>query len=471
MKTNYNIRFNQVVLICLVCFLSLFGCTTTQYEKVAKEWCTAIRANQMIPVYPLNQDVRPGDVYLVQSAIADETSTYNDKGFLTLDDLRTRLKLEPETFNVIYFSGYFKTEGKPPFDYPKLTSTSKESTPDSPAHAPTAPSVIPTPRAAFPSYSFTIKSGEGLSLGVPISSIPVALNFLGAQETSAIVTLADASTYQADHETIMVKLKEWIDGTPQVRAELEAACRYVGKEYVYLRVIKRVYLVGAVDIALERKDTYQGGIQAGLVEQAADTSISVEKFADSIAKQAILLKELNNLAAKNKIGGAVNFNIATKRNIGLRESFDRPLVVGYLGIDVPFFQDGRIGAPIPTFERLELPSRFGDPKPIELQQLLDATKLFKAVISVPDTRQQALAAAEQFCGKVGGEAFVSLGQKAKEMNDTLRTKKSIPDESIKNFTQKLIFEINKLSTIGPQKDQNRVKLEKELRSALRNQGI
>lgn len=308
-------------------------------------------------------------------------------------------------------------------------------------------------------------------MGVPISSIPVALNFLGAQENSAIVTLTDASTYQADHETIMVKLKEWIDSTPQVKAELEAACRYIGKEYVYLRVIIRVYLVGAVDIALERKDAYQGGIQAGLVEQAADTSISVEKFADSIAKQTILLKELNNLAAKNKIGDAVNFNIATKSNIGLRESFDRPLVVGYLGIDVPFFQDGRLGAPIPTFERLELPSRFGDPKPIELKQLLDATKLFKAVISVPDTRQQALAAAEQFCGKVGGEEFISLGRKAKEMNDTLRTKKSIPDESIKNFTQKLIFEINKLSTIGPQKDQNRVKLEKELRSALRNQGI
>lgn len=471
MKTNYNIRFNQVVLICLACFLSLFGCTTTQYEKVAKEWCTAIRANQMIPVYPLNQDVRPGDVYLVQNAIADETSLYKDKGFLTLDDLRTRLKLEPETFDVIYFSSYFKAEGKPPFDYPKLTSTAKESNSDSPAHSPTAPPAIPAPRAAFPSYSFTIKSGEGLSLGVPISSIPVALNFLGAQETSAIVTLTDASTYQADHETIMIKLKEWVDNNPRVRAELEAACRYIGKEYVYLRVIKRVYLIGAVDIALERKDTYQGGISAGLAEQATDPSISVEKFADSIAKQAILLKQLNNLAAQSKIGGAVNFNTATKRNIGLRESFDRPLVVGYLGIDVPFFQDGRLGAPIPTFERLELPSRFGDPKPIELQQLLDATKLFKAVISVPDTRQQALAAAEQFCRKVAGEEFISLGRKAKEMNDTLRTKKSIPDESINNFTQKLIFEINKLSTIGPQKDQNRVKLEKELRSALRNQGI
>ena len=194
-----------------------------------------------------------------KSAIADEANLYKDRGFLTLDDLRTRLKLEPETFDIVYFPSYFKAEGKPPFDYPRLTSTAKESNSDSGAHNTAAPPALPAPRVAFPSYSFTIKSGEGLSLGVPISSIPVALNFLGAQETSAIVTLTDASTYQADHEKIMIKLKEWVDNNPRVRAELEAACRYIGQEYVYLRVIKRVYLVGAVDIALERKDSYQGG--------------------------------------------------------------------------------------------------------------------------------------------------------------------------------------------------------------------
>ena len=66
MKTNDDVCFKRLVLLCLVCILSLIGCATTQYEKVAREWCTAIRANQMIPVYPLNQDVRPGDVYLVQ---------------------------------------------------------------------------------------------------------------------------------------------------------------------------------------------------------------------------------------------------------------------------------------------------------------------------------------------------------------------------------------------------------------------
>jgi hypothetical protein len=77
-------------------------------------------------------------------------------------------------------------------------------------------------------------------------------------------------------------------------------------------------------------------------------------------------------------------------------------------MDVPFFKDGRLGAPIPTFEHLSLPAQFGDPKPIELQKLLDATKLFKIAIGNSETSKQAITAAEQFCNKIG-EPFIALG--------------------------------------------------------------
>ncbi len=58
---NYKIRLSSAVFLCITCLFLLVSCAHNQYEKVAKEWCTAIRANQMIPVYPLNQDVRPGE--------------------------------------------------------------------------------------------------------------------------------------------------------------------------------------------------------------------------------------------------------------------------------------------------------------------------------------------------------------------------------------------------------------------------
>jgi len=41
-----------------------------QLERVAKDWCLTIRASQVIPVYPLTEDLQPGDVFLVQTAAA-----------------------------------------------------------------------------------------------------------------------------------------------------------------------------------------------------------------------------------------------------------------------------------------------------------------------------------------------------------------------------------------------------------------
>ena len=467
---NPPTRSNFAVSLCLACILSLVGCAHTQYEKVAKEWCTAIRASQMIPVYPLNQDIRPGDVYLVQSAIGQQAKEYKEKGFLSLDDLRTRLELKPETFsNKMYFDSYFKSGGEPPFDYPTLTPTTSEILPDAKTPISSALTVTPAPRVAFPSYSFTIKSGQGLSLGVPISAIPVALNFLGAQDASGTVTLANASTYQADHETIMEQLRLWVK-KPQIKHELQAACQYVGKDYVFLRVIKRVYLVGAVDVGLERKDKYQGGLQAGLAEQSTDAEVSVANFEKNIEKQIKLLELLNKLAGQNKMGGAVNFNMATQRNVGLRESFDRPLVVGYLGLDVPFFEDGRLGAPIPTFERLELAAQLGDPKPIQLADLQEVTNYFKATLSSPRTRLQAITAAEQFCKKAGGK-FGSLGNKANAIKTSLSNSETVSEETINSFARELINEINFQSTTGPDKEEKRVYYAEELRSALRDRGL
>src|SRR5689334_11985633 len=61
-----------------------------ELESVAKNWCETIRASQVIPVYPLTEDLRPGDVFLVQTPVSEEASRYRAKGFLPLDDFRER---------------------------------------------------------------------------------------------------------------------------------------------------------------------------------------------------------------------------------------------------------------------------------------------------------------------------------------------------------------------------------------------
>ena len=198
--------------------------------------------------------------------------------------------------------------------------------------------------------------------------------------------------------------------------------------------------------------------------------MSVENFEKNTEKQIRLLELLNKLAGQNKMGGVVNFNTATQRNIGLGESFDRPLVVGYLGMDVPFFEDGRLGGPIPTFERLRLGAQLGDPKPIQLADLLEVTNYFKATLSSGRTRLQAAAAAELFCRKAGGK-FGSLSDRASVIKTSLTKAEAVSDETVDNFARELITEINFQSTTGPDKEEKRVYYAEELRSALRDQGL
>ena len=36
-------------------------------ERVARDWCLTIRASQIIPVYPLDEDIQVGDVFVAVS--------------------------------------------------------------------------------------------------------------------------------------------------------------------------------------------------------------------------------------------------------------------------------------------------------------------------------------------------------------------------------------------------------------------
>ena len=52
-------------------------------------------------------------------------------------------------------------------------------------------------------------------------------------------------------------------------------------------------------------------------------------------------------------GGSAKFYSLGSRSIGLKQSFDQLLAVGYHALDVPVYENGELGVPVPTFQKLD----------------------------------------------------------------------------------------------------------------------
>ncbi|UCE88299.1 MAG: hypothetical protein JSW10_08010 [Pseudomonadota bacterium] len=347
---------NQLIWIAkgvtLVALLIVSGCASmqsrTSQENVAKDWCQSIRANQILCTYPLTEDLRPGDVFLVQVPIERQTELYRKKGFLSLDDHRGRLQVR---YNKMYFDGYFKDEfGATPHERP-LRAVYEPMNP-----AGTGPAIAKTeikaPRAAFPTYRFEATSSGGVSLAIPVQGVPIGLGYLAAEKVAGTVTIADARTYAADTQGLFEALRSWTDD-PTVQRMLSDALRQTGKDVLYLRTVSRVYLTGGVIVLLTTDKSKGAQAQVGGVQPPDTPTIG----AQASASQDTVLSKLNTQAAALSTQlpgtGAIKFASASSSAVALSESFDRPLVIGYLAFDVPVYSGGVLGAPIPTFERLE----------------------------------------------------------------------------------------------------------------------
>jgi len=352
MKTTsvVSARVGGVLTLCVAAVLAS-GCASHRARKhledVAKGWCETIRASQVIPVYPLTEDLVPGDVFLVQTTIESQVRLYRQRGFLSLDDHRVRLK--DIDFKKLYFDGYWKDEfGATP--HPAVTRTNAGAGLPGGTNA-SGRTFAPAPRAAFPTYAFAAKSGWGLALAVPIKGVPVGLNFLRTDRVNGSVTIADARTYAADEQELSHRLREWADD-PEIRQMLSDTVRNSGEQPVFLRVVSRVYLAGAMIVSLNRADALGASAEAGkapkveLLNPDGNVNENYTKLMEALNRQS------SPLAALTDAGGAVKYLGASESSVSLAESFDRLLVIGYLGFDVPVYRGGDLGAPIPTFQRL-----------------------------------------------------------------------------------------------------------------------
>jgi hypothetical protein len=258
--------FQRAMMMTVVGALALLaGCASKQkqLESVAKDWCMTIRASQVIPVYPLTQDIQPGDVFLVQLPVDKQQQQYREKGFLPLDNHLARLDVAG--YADFYSHSFLGKPGESAMRLP-LGWMRPDGTPGA-----TAGSWSMAPGAAFPTYSFSVSNSGGLNLAIPISGVPVGFSLLGADSANGSVTIDDARTLGVDIMSLNDQLREWIEASPERRDFLAAYGTPAHQPpRNFLRVITRIYLTGKLDVSLADAEMRGGGADVGVARPVAN---------------------------------------------------------------------------------------------------------------------------------------------------------------------------------------------------------
>jgi len=338
----------RYLLIMLTIIAICSGCSTlskqNELERVAKDWSMTIRASQIIPVYPLTEDLQPGDVFLVQVPIDRQQEIYKQKGFLPLDNLIGRVN--PGGYKGFYENSFFtKDDFKLPKDW--LLPNSKEQ------------AWLAAPNASFPTYSFSVKRGGGFNLAVPVQGVPIGLSLMGGDAANGTIVIADAKTYGVDVISLEKDVRDWGNKNQEFLSNFSPSD---GRQN-YIRVVSRVYLTGKLNVSIQSGRSGSAGISAGASKPVdvlvpgvgTDTEKNTtEAYTKNVSMLNTMLEEaLKKIKISDKVdqfmpGATIKVVAASSNSISLSENLPRPVVIGYLGFDMQIRLGGLLGPPIPT---------------------------------------------------------------------------------------------------------------------------
>lgn len=331
-----------IIIIAFLCIWS--GCTTalrnSETEKVAKDWSLVIRASQVIPVYPLTEDLQPGDVLLVSMPIEEQVKIYKAKGYLPLDQLVKRLYTRDHStrdFYNFYNARYGIDENAmPPVQWQTPTGGKNHNWGIAPL-------------AAFPAYQFEVSTGTGLNVAIPIQGIPFALGLMNSGRASGTVTIADSHTFGLDNCQLERAVNDWASKDRHLLRNYSPRDDEGIKKYHFLRVVSRVYVVGSVNVILRNAEATGAEAAAG-----ADRPLNLMGLQEGKTPEnySAAINAINNLLKDQMPGVKAKIATASSRSVTLNQSFDRPVVIGYVGFDMPILRGGRLGAPISTLAQL-----------------------------------------------------------------------------------------------------------------------
>jgi hypothetical protein len=340
------------------------GCASsqTQVQKAAKDWCMTIRGSQVIPVYPLTEDIQPGDIFLVQVPIDQQQKLYSKHGFLPLDIHLGRIN--PDGYTDFYSHSFFPTNGVVvlPRDWirPQGAGVYMGTNGTNTAAWKAAP------RVAFPSYSFTVRNGAGLSLAVPVQAVPVGLSLLASDAASGSIQIQDARTMGVDTISVYRQLEDWAWTNRSFL--LSFGINPASKRTNYLLIITRVFASGRMMVSLKDASNRSGGLDVGVpkpvnllqpqlpTDRASSPEAALSNYTNAWNTISEMVKAAGSTvdtAGKVLPGGSLRLAAASTRSVSLDETFDPPVILGYLGFDCAIAENGELGVPIPTHAMLD----------------------------------------------------------------------------------------------------------------------
>jgi len=336
------------LILCLTGCRSLDQRRDEQLSRVARDWCLTIRASQVLPVYPLTEDLQVGDVFLVSTPIEEEVENLEKDGFLPLDNVIARV--QPTGWQQFYNGAYgiADTTVLPrQWQFPQPPPTAAPLTAWSTA-----------PGAAFPSYTFQVKEGAGATLAIPIQAVPVGLSLLQTGDAYGTVNVSNASTYGLPITLLSPQIDTWAAENQKFLAQYGPAAgkdkrgRDTDSQH-YVRVVYRVYVAGGVSVSLMANQSRGGRLDAGASKAIALFDAGDSSEAANAAKNyASVISSLSQSVASSTPGANVTIASASSRGVAMNETFPRPLVIGYLAFDRAITATGSLGPPLPTHARV-----------------------------------------------------------------------------------------------------------------------
>lgn len=367
-------------------------------ESVAGDWLSTIRASQVMPVYPPTEDLEPGDVFLVTVPIQEQHELFERDDYVPLDMLGPRLDVPVPGYDRFYDGRYWEgTFGSPPHPRPGQAGTD----------------AVMAPRVFFPDYSVDVAVGGRMDVGIPLRGVPVGLQLLGADSAVATVSLRDTYTYALPGDHLLGQLRAWA-AQPPVRDMLgEMAAAH--EDVIYLRCVNRVFLARQVSVLVSTTTDDAQGFTAGAATledvQSADEATAYRSSIDAVNAALATPADAADGAGIQPLGGAPSASLVlrqrTSRTVELQEDLGQPLVIGYLGFDVPVLASGDIGPPVATRELVRNPSQ-PSARPATGQRSVEERLLRVALIDFDDTVDDpdALAAITAFVAQGLGEPTI-----------------------------------------------------------------
>ena len=333
-----------IVLSLLLC--AIVGCQDNfekSFHDVAKKWCLAIRASQIIPVYPPSQDIQVGDIFLVSQTVNDQHQQYVKDGFLPLPQHIGRLPLE--NFAEFYKYSFANSIDKS-LVLPKEWFIANDSQ-----------ICKLSPNVYFPGYSFDITENVAANMAIPVQGIPIGLSLLNSNNANCSIMIKNAKTYGLDFITLYDVIQKWGNDNHSLLVNYAAPLDNDSKKTNYIRVISRVYLAGEIAVSLSVSHTGAMGASAGsnkVVELLLPTDpqekSAIEYYSDAISKLNNMISNSQNLQGGENIlsGGKIQILAASENNISMNETFDKPVPIGYLAFDMCLDEYGFLGPPVST---------------------------------------------------------------------------------------------------------------------------